>query len=788
VSSRIIWISSDLVFKIFFVVVVICLTWKPVTAAPSSIPYGYSSEIINVKFREGTVVNPHIGTLPSSLLSSAARVTRSFSLSKENLDEIRAIGEASSGKTLPDLNMWFQIALQPGTDAATFLEALRLQSNVEIAEPAPLPAPPPAVTPNFTEHQGYLGPAPDGIEATFSSAIQGGNGSGVTIYDIEFNWNYTHEDISRLRTMPLIVDPPDTMPAHPPENNHHGTAVAGILIADNDTKGITGISWGANIGLVPATTTILGYSPANAIIRAVAAGRVGDVVLIELHTIVCEDGSGNGHFGPLEWDYMVFEAIQFAVSSGFVVVEAAGNGGVNLDDPKCLGRFDPTVRDSGAIIVGAGGPPSYNNLQRLDFSSYGGRVGLQGWGKYVTTAGYGPEPDHLGYVNPDDPINRDYWYTHNFDGTSSAAAMVAGAVANLQGVALNRYNVALETIQIFSLLAVTGSKQLGNWKEHIGPRPHLSRAIDLLTDPRRPEVCDGRDNDGDGVADEEFTNTDGDRMADCVDSDDDNDGIQDVADNCPLIANTYQFDRDFDGFGDACDIDDDNDGVEDTTDNCPFRANSNQLDTDNDRRGNVCDTDDDNDGILDTTDNCPLVANPTQIDTNRNGIGDTCDVSDIDGDKIPDAEDECPRLATPNVITGTAAHDRLTGTPGNDLIRGLGGNDKIYGKGGDDCLVGGDGNDQLWGHAGNDISYGGAGNDKLVDALGDDVLDGGDGKDVLDGGPGNDRLNGGSGDSDRLDGGEGNDAVDGGDGVKDRCAGGAGIDTAKACELTSGVP
>ncbi len=106
-------------------------------------------------------------------------------------------------------------------------------------------------------------------------------------------------------------------------NREHGTAVIGAMVADCDTKGVNGISWGAKIGLAPANTLNLGYNPANAILLAVSNGSAGDVILLEQQYPVC----GLPDFGPIEVLPSVFEAIQTAVAQGFVVVEAAGNGG-----------------------------------------------------------------------------------------------------------------------------------------------------------------------------------------------------------------------------------------------------------------------------------------------------------------------------------------------------------------------------------------------------------------------------------------------------------------------------
>lgn len=53
------------------------------------------------------------------------------------------------------------------------------------------------------------------------------------------------------------------------------------------------------------------------------------------------------------------------------------------------------------------------------------------------------------------------------------------------------------------------------------------------------EVCDGVDNDCNGLTDEGFVDTDGDLMADCVDPDDDNDGVPDENDCAPLDTSAF---------------------------------------------------------------------------------------------------------------------------------------------------------------------------------------------------------------------------------------------------------
>src|SRR4029077_15053492 len=92
------------------------------------------------------------------------------------------------------------------------------------------------------------------------------------------------------------------------------------------------------------------------------------------------------------------------------------------------------------------------------------------------TTGYG-----VSYVNPDERTNANFWYTNLFNGTSSASPIVAGVAVNLQGIVGKHFGVPLTSVEIRDILVSTGSPQLGNTAEHIGPRPYLRGAITRLS-------------------------------------------------------------------------------------------------------------------------------------------------------------------------------------------------------------------------------------------------------------------------------------------------------------------
>ena len=325
----------------------------------------------------------------------------------------------------------------------------------------------------------------------YAWTVPGGTGAGITIYDLENGWLYSHEDLTKISSGMLLMNLGDTITTVTTANEHHGTEVLGEMIADNNGFGVTGIAYGANIKLVPTSTKdqsgLDTLNRPNAILLAVADGISGDVILLEQQMSVC----GQSAYGPIEDELAVFQAIQYATALGFVVVEAAGNGdgstGVNLDDnsdtdqntTNCNYHFDRNTRDSGAILVGAGRPPAsgydrqreYSSVSPLWGSSYGSRVDVQAWGSRVVTSG-------VGYLYHG--VTKNYYYTDRFSGTSSASAMVAASAAILQAIAIQRNGAPLSPWQIRDLLVTTGSPQLGDTTQHIGPRPDLRQAIENL--------------------------------------------------------------------------------------------------------------------------------------------------------------------------------------------------------------------------------------------------------------------------------------------------------------------
>jgi Subtilase family len=368
--------------------------------------------------------------------------------------------------------------------------------------------PPPAVTPDFVRFQRYLERGPVGVDARHAWSFPGGRGTGVSVVDIEGGWRFSQEDLlqhqggivggNALRDEGWVS---------------HGTAVAGVIGGDRTHFGVTGICPDATMFGFAAFDSLGRHDTADAIRLAAARLGPGDIILIELHKAgprARTDPKLTGEPGsiPIEWWPHNFEVIQGATARGIIVVEAAGNGYEDLDDPiydrpprKSFSRedwrnpFNPSHRrDSGAIIVGAGAPPPGINhwdpdplnhegdygpaASRLDFSNYGRRVDVQAWGKAVMTCGYGTLQGGR--------HTKNRWYTGRFGGTSSAAAIVAGVLACLQGIRLKRKQPPLTPRGARRLLRTTGLRQSygpdAPASERIGRLPDLRQLIAAMGD------------------------------------------------------------------------------------------------------------------------------------------------------------------------------------------------------------------------------------------------------------------------------------------------------------------
>ena len=424
-------------------------------------------------------------TVPPPDLSRDYRVRVHPEKMREVASRLRRLGEVESAYITPS------VALP--TDDCERLEAVK--------DPSPVPTTP------FVTRQGYLKPADEGgVDALHAWTMPGGRGEDVNIMHIEFAWNLTHEDL--VQNMGGVLGPQTDEPCA----RQHGTAVLGILGADTGDTGVTGICPEAFVrAMAVAWELNPDFTELPVVIRRAAnALRPGDIILVELqhpgpeaHFRMNEERHG---YIPAEWWPATFKAVKYATTKGIIVVEAAGNGESNLNaDLYDAGQHFPRTwknpfgratdeSDSGSILVGAGAPPAEPHgkgikpakdygpeRSRLEFSNFGSMVDVQAWGHEVTTCGYG---SLQGGVREE---NR--WYTDDFRGTSSAAPIVAGVLACVQGVLRAKGTSPLTPAEARKLLRSTGWAQADRpgalaAKQPIGRRPDLKQLIQAVLQGR----------------------------------------------------------------------------------------------------------------------------------------------------------------------------------------------------------------------------------------------------------------------------------------------------------------
>jgi hypothetical protein len=451
------------------------------------------------------VVEAELETLHRLIESEplARNLARSFTADEDLLSQRKRSGEARTGRQLEDLNLYFEIELPPGTeygDTEALVETLNGFMSIEVAYAETPGKPPhgdiPPTTPLLENGQGYLDPAPWGVDARYAWTKAGGAGQGVKIVDVEEFWNADHEDLPSLfheRDHCGSLDPSICDDAPIPKD--HGTAVLGVLTGIRNGYGITGIAHGADVGyesivrnLTPPPLGNWGYirNVADSINQAAIHAGPGGVVLIEWQASTnlgtptmteCGCSPTDCYLVPVEYNDLSYAAIAMATANQTIVVEAAANGSTSLDDPIYGGLFDRGQRDSGAILVAAS---LSSSRTPACFSNWGSRVDVHSWGENVVTLGKG---DHPQFDENAASGDENQFYRDSFAGTSSASAIVAGVVASVQGAMLARGLDPLSPEAMRDLLVTTGTPQQQDLYKHIGPQPDLRAALDLDTTP-----------------------------------------------------------------------------------------------------------------------------------------------------------------------------------------------------------------------------------------------------------------------------------------------------------------
>ncbi len=179
-------------------------------------------------------------------------------------------------------------------------------------------------------------------------------------------------------------------------NNAHGTHVAGIVAARaGNGQGVAGVAPDAKIMDLKVSDR-MGAIPTSSIARAIryAVDNGADVVNLSL-------GSQPG--APLAGATEIAGAVDYARVNGVLLVVAAGNNGISLDQAPV---YPASLNTSNMLVVGASDPTDH----RTSFSNYGSAVDLFAPGLYILS------------TTPNGQLAFQ-------SGTSQASPIVAGAAA-----------------------------------------------------------------------------------------------------------------------------------------------------------------------------------------------------------------------------------------------------------------------------------------------------------------------------------------------------------------------
>lgn len=375
------------------------------------------------------------------------------------LDELAAVIEKARRNNPsyhpPDFSSYFVFRASAGTDYELLARELNVREKWKMIDYAYVEK-----VSTASPSDRYRNPAPTGVDvaSAWSEGLPG-KGDGMNIVDIEQGWDFGDPDLPPNIGPPIHGCNTTALP--------HGSAVLSILVGVGGTK-VGGIAPFAKVKVASLyygqwnaqtqkyDTTFCGEPPSvHEALQAAQSylltnGKEGDVILVEAQAAP--------DFVLVEVEDAVFDLIELITMAGYIVIEAAGNGGqsgltdegVNIDD-FLRRNGDGAVRDSGAIVVGASLRAAGHACCLL--TNFGSRVDCFAWGEYISAAGLGS--------------------TGRFGGTSGASAIIAGVVLCVQGIALERHGSCYSSRQLRQIISVGGTASSSNSTKPIGLMPNL---------------------------------------------------------------------------------------------------------------------------------------------------------------------------------------------------------------------------------------------------------------------------------------------------------------------------
>jgi subtilisin family serine protease len=253
---------------------------------------------------------------------------------------------------------------------------------------------------------------------------QGFTGTGVRVAVVDTGIWYSHPDLeANIDFAAGATFVPETQDFL--DDNGHGTHVAGIIAAQNNNRGTTGIA--PNATLIPVKVLDAdGIGRMSWFVSGVvhAVNQNADIINLSLGYYLNKNGY-LPYYTAQEAAHLrkvVRKVVNWASSQGALVVNSAGNDGMDMD--HCGNIISIPTEEGNGIVVSATGPNGPGNFDELaSYSNYGSSI--------IWVAA--PGGDFRNYPTSgwwydmvlSTTINGWMWSA----GTSSAASMVSGVAA-----------------------------------------------------------------------------------------------------------------------------------------------------------------------------------------------------------------------------------------------------------------------------------------------------------------------------------------------------------------------